>query len=166
MEKVMKLDIEFLPRSKAIDAGREADGGDPQIHWRIALRRNAEGKALFTSIFSQGIAHHPLYAKHGRSVDGCAEILKSLETGKHRRDPYLIGPTVLLVPPAEREILSSLALDASAIDFSCFEEWANEYGYDADSRKALAMYQECVKIACALRQVFSNTEIQELRNDE
>jgi hypothetical protein len=39
-------------------------------------------------------------------------------------------------------LLYSLVMDSSAADTS-FEDWASEYGYDTDSRKALEIFQQC-----------------------
>ena len=161
-----KLDIEFLPRTKAVDQGRE-EGGYPQIHWTYALRKAEGGKAILTGIFSQGLAFHPLYAKHGKNATGDAEIRKSLETGKYRRDPFS-GASMLveIKPPTERDILSSLAMDASALNEGSFEGWADSLGYNADSIKAKVVFDECIKIAMGLRQVFTEAEIEALAQEE
>lgn len=46
--------------------------------------------------------------------------------------------------PTPEEVLDCLASDASGIDNSrTFEDWANEYGYDTDSRKAEKIYTAC-----------------------
>jgi hypothetical protein len=39
-------------------------------------------------------------------------------------------------------LLYCLVMDSSAADTS-FEDWASEYGYDTDSRKALEIFQQC-----------------------
>lgn len=41
--------------------------------------------------------------------------------------------------PTVHDVLDCLANDASGI-----EDWANEYGYDTDSRKAKKLYNVCV----------------------
>lgn len=56
-----------------------------------------------------------------------------------------------IVPSAD-SVLSCLARDAIGSE-STFEDWANEYGYDTDSRKALATYMECQETATKLRKV-------------
>lgn len=47
-----------------------------------------------------------------------------------------------LVAPCAADVLASLSRDASVLDFPTFEAWASEYGYDPDSRSALATYNE------------------------
>ena len=44
--------------------------------------------------------------------------------------------------PDAEDVLESLLSDASGIENArSFEDWADEYGYDTDSRKALATYE-------------------------
>jgi len=46
--------------------------------------------------------------------------------------------------PTLAEVLDCLASDASGIENArSFEDWANEYGYDTDSRKAEKTYRIC-----------------------
>ena len=55
-------------------------------------------------------------------------------------------------PPTLAEVLDCLASDASGVDNAqSFEDWASEYGYDTDSRKAEATYRICEKQAQELK---------------
>ncbi len=54
--------------------------------------------------------------------------------------------------PKAAEVLSCLASDAAGFDNAqSFEDWADEYGYDADSRKAEKIYKAVEKAAHRLR---------------
>src|SRR5215469_3741015 len=54
-------------------------------------------------------------------------------------------------PPAG-DVLSSLLMDASGYDNArSFEEWAGEYGYDTDSRKAERIYRQVEAQTAKLR---------------
>ena len=47
-------------------------------------------------------------------------------------------------PPTLAEVLDRLASDAAGVDNAKdFEDWASEYGYDTDSRKAECLYNIC-----------------------
>ena len=55
-------------------------------------------------------------------------------------------------PPTLAEVLDCLASDASGVDNAqSFEEWASEYGYDTDSRKAEKTYNICRQQAQELK---------------
>ena len=55
-------------------------------------------------------------------------------------------------PPTLADVLDCLASDASGVDNAqSFEDWASEYGYDADSRKAEKTYNICVQQAQELK---------------
>jgi hypothetical protein len=66
------------------------------------------------------------------------------------------------VRPDEAGVLHSLVMDAQADDMS-FSNWCDDYGYDTDSRKALATYEACCECAKKLRRLFSRAEIEALR---
>lgn len=54
--------------------------------------------------------------------------------------------------PTLAEALDCLASDAAGVEHArSFEEWAEEYGYDTDSRKAEKTYRLCVDQASELR---------------
>lgn len=54
--------------------------------------------------------------------------------------------------PTLAEVLDCLASEASGVDNArSFEDWASEYGYDLDSRKAERAYQICKKQAQELK---------------
>ena len=55
-------------------------------------------------------------------------------------------------PPTLAEVLDCLASDASGVDNAqSFEDWASEYGYDTDSRKAERTYRICEEQAQKLK---------------
>ena len=54
------------------------------------------------------------------------------------------------IPPKAEDVLSSLLMDASGTD-ETFDDWASSYGYDTDSRRALALYLTCQETARKLR---------------
>ena len=55
-------------------------------------------------------------------------------------------------PPDAASILCSLVSDANGTDQS-FEDWADDSGYDSDSRKAEGTYKACLAIRYDLRKV-------------
>jgi hypothetical protein len=61
------------------------------------------------------------------------------------------------------DVLACLASDASALDCASFEEWAADLGYDTDSRKAETVYRACVACGLALRSMFGDAGLAELR---
>ena len=67
----------------------------------------------------------------------------------------------LPIPPTAAEVLYCLLSDASATG-QCFADWASDFGYDTDSRKALAIYEACCATGVALRDVFTHAQRAEL----
>lgn len=66
------------------------------------------------------------------------------------------------VSPTLPMVLHSLSLDSSAMD-ATFEDWAMDYGYDTDSRKAEATYRACLDSAIKLRAGLGDANLSKLR---
>jgi hypothetical protein len=64
--------------------------------------------------------------------------------------------------PVEGEVLECLVLDTRDIEETTFEEWASNYGYDEDSRKAEKIYQTCKEVARKLDAMLSSDALAEL----
>jgi hypothetical protein len=65
--------------------------------------------------------------------------------------------------PKLAEVLNCLASDASGVENARnFEEWAAEYGYDTDSRKAEKTYLICCEQRDQLRELLGNAGFESL----
>lgn len=64
--------------------------------------------------------------------------------------------------PHAADVLYALLLDSSAAQMS-FAAWCDEYGYDADSRRALTIYLECQKNADKLARIIDHEAREQLR---
>lgn len=62
-----------------------------------------------------------------------------------------------LIPPIAG-LLHSIILDGAATEQS-FASWCDNFGYDSDSRKALATYMACQENAEKLHRVFTHAQI-------
>lgn len=65
------------------------------------------------------------------------------------------------VAPTAGSVLYSLLLEASGADEN-FHDWCADYGYDTDSRKALATYEACCIIRADVNKFFTAAERAEL----
>jgi len=63
--------------------------------------------------------------------------------------PVHLNPT----RPELRGVLESLQVDCRAADHDTFEDFADEFGYDSDSRKAEAIYNACRKTRSEMRKL-------------
>lgn len=64
-------------------------------------------------------------------------------------------------PPKVKDVIASLVRDAQ-FSSEPFADFCANLGYDTDSRRALAIYEQCAQTAQDLRQLFSSTELAEL----
>lgn len=58
--------------------------------------------------------------------------------------------------------MNCVARDGDALEMT-FEDWANEFGYDTDSRKAEKTYRACQDNALKLKKILSAEQIQALK---
>lgn len=65
------------------------------------------------------------------------------------------------VAPAAADVLYSVVLDAQACEVS-FEDWADDFGYDTDSRSALETYLECQKNGNQYRRLIGQKEREQI----
>jgi hypothetical protein len=113
----------------------------------------------------QGSGHAPAYKSRKKAVGPYMERLKKnaiaaeCETGRQHdfgegfmfnRDG--VRQLAAAVPaPSAPDVLYCLATDADVLNYTGFDQWAGEFGYDTDSRKAEATYRACLDIALQLR---------------
>lgn len=129
-------------------------------HWWVTLR--VEGREL-SFPFSMGSAHRRFKAtaRHSHLWPFLQSKGAKVPTGPRREGSRI--PQLLLgvrwlksadadelrritepIPPTLEELLECMQSDAGGFwDGPTFEEWAGEYGYDTDSRRALALYIRC-----------------------
>jgi hypothetical protein len=79
-------------------------------------------------------------------VEGMDPWTVELEySGRKMVLPFYMGKGHNGACPDTHEVLECVILDANGVDESVgFEDWASQYGYDPDSRKAERIYKECV----------------------
>lgn len=158
----LKLTIatEFVPFSKSRHA-TPAKGEKPWrcLNWRVTLKH--DGRDVVTTDYSAGEGHCP-GSKDPRLVD--LEIHTGLPAywppGQRHPRTRPDGKPIL---PDPCDVIASLALDSDVIDAGGFESWAEEFGYDTDSRKAEATYRACLELALKLRSALGDDGLRTLR---
>ena len=64
--------------------------------------------------------------------------------------------------PQAVEVLSCLADDAAGVEYTNFEGWCSDYGYDTDSRKAEKTFKACKHSAARLQSFLGVTLFDQL----
>ena len=65
--------------------------------------------------------------------------------------------------PVPEDVMAALVLDAEAIDYPTYEEWADNSGHDRDSREGEKVYQACLATGLRLRAGIGDAGLQSLR---
>lgn len=170
----LAINCEFVPFSQS----RNKDSEHLSLNWKVTLAR--KGRDVLTCDYSQGIGHAPSYSKKfsaaldkkrftssGNATIPLRDRLVSVEaeTGRVAEfDGGLWGiPTKRkLSEPDIKDVLCSLIVDADVLDYATFEEWADCFGYDSDSRSAEKIYKLCLDTALQLRAGLGDGTLREL----
>lgn len=166
------METAFVPFSRS----RNKDHKMPSLNWRVTIKRN--GRDVLTTDYMQGYGHCPAYKADVKTMGGRDSLMRDgairyeCEHG-HQADAhdnansgkgYPLRRSWKLPAPDVCDVLYSLASDADAIDCATFEEWASNYGYDTDSRKAEGIYRACLEIALKLRAGLGEDGLQAIRD--
>lgn len=150
----------FVPFSKSRNAGEKYKS----LNWVVTLVKG--GHSLRTD-YMQGIAHVPGYNKFmqgGRTIEVVEREARAAERGEyfgHTLTSFVKGNKI--PAPLLRDVLWSLVNDSNVLDYGTFEEWASEFGFDADSHKDEKIYKACLENALRLRVMVDDAALARLR---
>lgn len=167
----LTLKSEFVPFSQSRNRGEK----HPTLNWRVTLMR--DGRDVLTTDYSAGCAFAPSYKQIVEqtfmfSSALTAEMRKrenavkaECETGfahkQHSNAAWLKTSKPIL--PEIQDVVYSLVSDSDVLDAGGFEDWANNFGYDVDSRKAEAIYRACLTTALKIRNSLGDATLITLR---
>jgi hypothetical protein len=151
----------FVPFSKSRNKGEKS----PSLNWRVTVKK--AGRDVLSADYSAGCGHAPSY-KAGRMTRDDSEVLRweceNGKAGRYQSWGVVARSSKAALLPDLADVLASFALDSSVLDFGAFEEWASDYGYDADSREAEKTYRACLETALRLRSGLGESTLAALRD--
>jgi len=145
----LTIESKFIPWSKS----RNSKDVMPSLNWEVTLLKN--GKEILTTDYSAGVAHCPAYRQNDKSILHHEEIMMECEKGftaTGYENEYIRITKNLPILPEDRDVIYSLLMDAETLDYD-FEDWCSNLGFDADSRKAESMYNQCKEITLKLLRI-------------
>lgn len=133
-----KPPVHFVPHEyKSRNPKRATDPA--QAEW--IYRRANEREAL--EQYRKAIAAAEIESGYPMEIDQFAKHMRdNVFKRKAKAAPILPDPV---------DVFYSLTMDSSVLDSAGFESWAEDCGYDTDSRKAESIYRACLDIALKLR---------------
>jgi hypothetical protein len=158
----LSITAEFVPFSKS----RNAREKHRNLNWKVTFHRKDTDapwltgpRTILTTDYMAGEAHCPAYKLTTAIAGGANSLLRreaielETETGFQARvtgSGYVLT-TSQRIEPDPTDVIWSLVQDADVLNYSSFEQWAQEFGYDPDSRSAEKIYRLCLEHALALR---------------
>ncbi|MEI8017705.1 MAG: hypothetical protein WCH39_05855 [Schlesneria sp.] len=157
----------FVPQS----ASRYRNESQFTLNWTITI---ANSRSSLEFDYSQGLNHlTPQQQNFLRNTCGvCETSIAQVEARKKIVETGVVlgflSSGNRVKPPEFRDVMHSLLLDLTAIDYGSFEEWADDMGYDSDSRSAEATYRLCLDNGLKLRSMIGgkkNADLHDLFHD-
>lgn len=143
----LKFSHVFVPFSQS----RNKDSKYHSLNWVIVLNG-------YSFDFQAGMGHCPAFGNKSLPNHLREEAIKlECETGVAQRKGF--GDTLSPkkrgeIKPDYESVLYSLLRDGDTLDFTCFEDWCESYGFNSDSIKAKETYDTCLKTGLFLRNTF------------
>ena len=162
----ISIKAEFVPFSKSRNAANDP-GNRPynrSLNWKVTLVK--DGRDILTIDYSAGCGHCPSYKQMARwTLDYTRLIVFETEHGKAAHCPngfsFIKGGKPIM--PKPMDVIHSLMTDCDVLDYGTFEQWARNFGYDEDSRKAESIYRACLETALQIRSGLGETAMRELQ---
>ena len=154
----LPADLQYMAVFVPFSRSRNAAEKQPSLNWSVTL--TVRGRSITTD-YMQGVGHLPGYVQPRLACEA-EGVRKACETGLYSP----VGRFGLLkkIPaPGVVDVLSCLLLDAEVINYGSFEEWAGEFGYETDSRKAEETYRACVQHGLQLRAMLGDDLMRKLQ---
>ena len=139
----------------------------PSIEYMVQVSVNS--KPILTTPFRLGLGHVKLIAtpRLNLTPDEC----RMFDTWVRKPHADFVDKQLQLqiavklakgqsIKPQPQDVLNCLLLDADVLNYASFEDWADSFGYDPDSIKALNTYNQCLKTALVLN---AHCDLQALR---
>ena len=133
--------------------GKKGFDGENWEHDRWVINVSRPPKPEFSTEFSTGVGLRVLLRARPPEIIKYPRTLHAVGWMKQHCVPN---------PPEVASVFSSYLTEGGAAD-ECFEDWADNFGYDKDSRKAEKAYEACKDIGFKVRGMFTPAEREELR---
>lgn len=166
----LKLTVEsrFVPFSQS----RNKSEKHKSLNWVVTVKR--DGRNVLSTDYSAGAAHCPSYdlkvsplwkqpAKYWQSDLVDFETESGFKARGFTSWGGFTADKSKPIKPDPLDVFYSLTMDSGFLDYAGFEDWASEYGYDADSRSAESTYRACLEIALKLRAAIGGAGLETLK---
>ena len=162
----ISVTFKFVPFSQSRNAKPLPNLDDLSLNWKATISaQKRQGVPSVTIDYQQGIGHASGWKQGMRSTLHNVAIMQQVcETGRAPLPghDFHVGGVKRAPEPKPADVLHCVLLDSEVLDYP-FEQWASEFGYDSDSRKAEATYKACLETAMQLYRLIGPETIRELR---
>ena len=171
-ENKITIDAVFVPFSHS----RNKTEKNPSLNWVVTVKR--QGRPIFFVDFTSGSGNcpanksrSPIRWPYPENQWKWRAIAWECENGYPAQWDAYLGDFNRVedqkksraIKPEKCDVLYSLACDSESLDYPSFEDWAECFGYDPDSRKGESIYRACLEIALKMRAGLGEAALTALR---
>lgn len=173
----------FIPFSQSRNKAEK----NPSLNWKVTLLAN--GREIVTTDYMAGSGHCPAnnrkfndkvtWQEKAARVQTMIEF--EVENGFESKTQVNFSRVIYAskrstfdhenqrnvyhkIEPDIKSVVACLITDSDVLNYRNFAEWAENYGYSADSIKDKALYDECMSTALNLRAGLSESVLNELKD--
>lgn len=185
MEELKQLIKSLGLEMSVLSAPSNPSMPEDMFHWVCCISR---GASIMNTSFSTGggrlqlrkkpLAFRPFAGRTANDITNARKELGSVyydfKQGRMRRyhkatsdfHSELFFDLFEAAPPTIEDVLSSLAMESSVLDYPTFEEWARDFGYDEDSRSGEKTYKACLENTLRFRNFLGEENLRKIQGME
>lgn len=159
------MKAEFIPFSQSRSFKLNFRVFDRNFNWNVTIL-DRHGREVITIPYSAGLAHGVFQPRCASRITLYEEerIIFETENGKAYVDSgFRSSLGGKKIEPEFAGVFACVLFDINVLDYSCFEDWALDFGYDPDSRKGEANYRICLEMALKVRNSIPHEILMELQ---
>lgn len=164
-----ELGLEMVTMFVPFSISRNAKEKYPSLNYKVTITRKLPPpqaplhRTIIETDYMMGCGHVPGY-KQSSLIHHQNYLRQACEEGKvpwHDDAPRkMVGK---YIRPELVDVMYSLVMDADALQYDTYEDWAASYGYEEDSRKGEKIYNECRRLGSDLRKLVSYAGLEKLQ---
>jgi hypothetical protein len=147
----------FIPWSQSRHFKKDAKLGDYNLNWKVTIYK--DGKSFLETTYTAGIGH----CKNKPAKQGAPTIYEANLIIAECEGKAICEAGITRTAPKPRDVIYSIVADSDVLEYGCFEDWAQTYGYDTDSRNAEAIYRACLEHGLKIRLALGEEGLTKIR---
>ena len=161
----LRMSFVYQPQSFGEDSNEYRNS---MLKFKVTLTSDL---GFMTFNYHIGVGHIHGWTNGSIMLDQDKYYREVFQTGKHAEKPMTwrgrnggVNWNTKMIPikPDFCDVVWCLLQDSNSLSYDTFKEWADDYGYNDDSIKDKALYEECCAQAVEFKKLFKGRDLSPL----